>query len=168
MQHICETCLLIAEADSFLSSYYLLTFFLHWMYKMKYSRYQDSFVILGWLVYWFEVGNAPLDKKKSEIIVFKNKLLLVSLLCLAGCVRRLKSLKWFWPYVKVFRVASRPVNLSNCIAFDVCLFVFFWFHKVWHCFILRTFVRFETMIWPSTDLKVNNFRPRVKRQRSEE
>ena len=63
MQHICETCLLIAEADSFLSSYYVLTFFLHWMYKMKYSRYQDSFVILGWLVYWFEAGNAPLDKR---------------------------------------------------------------------------------------------------------
>ena len=26
--------------------------FLHWMYKMKYSCYQESSVILGWFVYW--------------------------------------------------------------------------------------------------------------------
>ena len=26
--------------------------FLHWIDKMKYSCYQRSFVILGWLVYW--------------------------------------------------------------------------------------------------------------------
>ena len=44
-QHL-ETCLLTAEADR------VLTFFLHWIYKRKYSGYQDCFVILGWLVYW--------------------------------------------------------------------------------------------------------------------
>ena len=61
-------------------------------------------------------------EKKLEIIVFKNKLLLVSLLRLAGCGRRLKSLKRFWPYLMSFRTASRPVSLSIYIAFDVCLF----------------------------------------------
>ena len=50
---------------------------------MKHSSYQHSFVILGWLVYWVVVENAQHDKKKSGIIVFKNKLLLVSLLRLA-------------------------------------------------------------------------------------
>ena len=61
-----------------------LPVFLHWVYKMKYSCYQHSFVILGWFVYWVvRLKNAPLDKKKSEIIVSKNKLLLVSLLHLA-------------------------------------------------------------------------------------
>ena len=50
---------------------------------MKYSCYQDYFVILGWLVYWvFGCEMRRFDKKSSEIIVFKNKLLLV--LRLAG------------------------------------------------------------------------------------
>ena len=49
--------------------------FLYWNYKMKYSCYQHSIVILGWIVYWVVVENAPLaNKMKSEIIVFKNKL----------------------------------------------------------------------------------------------
>ena len=87
---------------------------------MKYSYYQDSFVILGWLVYWIWLKIAPLEKKKLEIIVFTNKLLLVSLLRLAGCARILKSLKRFWPYFMGFRAVSRPVSLSIYIAFDVC------------------------------------------------
>ena len=29
-----------------------LTVFFHWMYKMKYSCYQESSVIHGWFVYW--------------------------------------------------------------------------------------------------------------------
>ena len=29
-----------------------LTIFFHWMYKMKYSCYQESSVIHGWFVYW--------------------------------------------------------------------------------------------------------------------
>ena len=47
-----ETRLVIAEAYRVLC--YLVMFlpvFLHWIYKMKYSCYQHSFVILGWLVY---------------------------------------------------------------------------------------------------------------------
>ena len=40
MQHL-EICLLIAKADraQFVSSYYVLTTFLHWIYKIKYSCY---------------------------------------------------------------------------------------------------------------------------------
>ena len=38
---------------------------------------------------------------------------------LAWCVRGLKSLKWFWPYLIVFS-ASRMVSLSNCCIW--CLF----------------------------------------------
>ena len=88
---------------------------------MKYSYYQDSFVIHGWLVSWVWLKIAPLEKKKLEIIVFTNKLLLVTLLPLAGCARMLKSLMRFWPYLMGFRAASRPVSLSIYIAFDVCL-----------------------------------------------
>ena len=29
-----------------------LSVFFHWMYKMKYSCYQESSVIHGWFVYW--------------------------------------------------------------------------------------------------------------------
>ena len=44
---------LTAEADRVLCQLVMfLTVFFHWMYKMKYSCYQESFVIHGWFVYW--------------------------------------------------------------------------------------------------------------------
>ena len=47
MQHP-ESCLLIAEADRVLCHLVLLlNVFFHWMYKMKYSCFQDSSVIHG-------------------------------------------------------------------------------------------------------------------------
>ena len=47
MQHL-ETCLLIAEADRVLCHLVMfLTVIFYWMYKMKYSCYQDSSVIHG-------------------------------------------------------------------------------------------------------------------------
>ena len=48
-----ETCLPMVEADRVLFRYLVmfLTVFFHWMYKMKYSRYQDSSVLHGWFVY---------------------------------------------------------------------------------------------------------------------
>ena len=61
-----------------------LTVFLLSIYKMKYSSYQHSFVFLAGLFTGLWLRNAPHDKKESGIIVFKNKLLLVSLLRLAG------------------------------------------------------------------------------------
>ena len=45
MQHL-ETCLLIAKADRVLCLFVMfLTVFFYWMYKMKYSCYQDSSVV---------------------------------------------------------------------------------------------------------------------------
>ena len=101
--------------------------------------------------------NVPLDKKKSEIIVFKNKLLLVSLLHLAGLCEK--------SYLMGFRAASRPVSLNNYIAFDVFLVLF----QV-YAVILRTFVRLRQFIWPSKELKksLDIFWPQLeKKQRSE-
>ena len=47
-----ETCFLIAEADRVLCHLVMfLPVFLHWIFKMKYSCYQHSFVIFGWLGY---------------------------------------------------------------------------------------------------------------------
>ena len=47
MKHL-ETCLQIAEADRVLCHLVMfLTVFFHWMYKMKYSYFQDSSVIHG-------------------------------------------------------------------------------------------------------------------------
>ena len=44
---------LTAEADRVLCKLVMfLTVFFHWMYKMKYSCYQESSVIHGWFVYW--------------------------------------------------------------------------------------------------------------------
>ena len=132
-----ETCLLIAEADKVLC--YLVMFLpvlLHWIYKMKYSCYQHSLVFLAGLFIGMWLRNAPLDKKKSEIIVFKNKLLLVSLIYFT-LLDYAKSLN----YLMGFRAASRPVSLSDYIAFDV--FFFFWFYV--YALIFRTFVRFETI-----------------------
>ena len=50
------------------------------------------------------------------------------------------------------RAASRPVSLSNYI-FDVCFFSGFMKSSIVYAVTLRTFVRFETMIWPITELK---------------
>ena len=45
--------ILTAKADRVLYQLVMfLTVFLHWMYKMKYSCYQESSNIHGWFVYW--------------------------------------------------------------------------------------------------------------------
>ena len=52
-----ETCLLWAKADRFWCHLVMfLTAFFHWIYKMKYSCYQDSSAIHGWFVYWVMFG----------------------------------------------------------------------------------------------------------------
>ena len=44
---------LTAEADRVLCQLVMFfNVFFHWMYKMKYSCYQESSVIHGWFVYW--------------------------------------------------------------------------------------------------------------------
>ena len=57
---------LTAEADRVLCQLVMfLTFFFHWMYKMKFSCYQESSVIHGQFVYWVfdwvKVGNPISD-----------------------------------------------------------------------------------------------------------
>ena len=52
MQHL-ESCLLWQLKLTVLSQLVMfLTVFFHWMYKMKYSCYQECSLIHGWFVYW--------------------------------------------------------------------------------------------------------------------
>ena len=80
--------------QSFVSSCYVLTVFLQWIYKMKNSCYQR--ILLLFLTGLF-IGLRRLTKSNWESSFSK-----FSLLHLAGCVRRLESLKLFWPYLMVF------------------------------------------------------------------
>ena len=58
---------LTAEADRILCQLVMfLTVFFLWMYKMKYSCYQESSVIHGWFVYWV-FGWEMRRLSKSEI-----------------------------------------------------------------------------------------------------
>ena len=58
---------LTAEADSVLCQLVMfLTVFYHWVYKMKYSCYQESSVIYGWFAYWV-FGWKMRRLSKSEI-----------------------------------------------------------------------------------------------------
>ena len=72
IQHL-ETCLLqqLTEADRVLCQLvmFLITVFFHWMYKMKYSCYQESSVnvIHGWFLYWIFVEKcAACQSRKSD------------------------------------------------------------------------------------------------------
>ena len=91
---------LTAEADRVLCQLVMfLTVFFHWMYKMKYSCYQEYSVIHGWFVYWvFGLEMRRLSKLGNPIsdgIVF--------VFHLAQCVRGFKSLKQLWPSLICFR-----------------------------------------------------------------
>ena len=58
---------LTAQADRVLCQLVMfLTIFFHWMYKMKYSCYQESSVMQGWFVYWV-FGWEMRRLSKSEI-----------------------------------------------------------------------------------------------------
>ena len=48
IQHL-ESCLL---TEFCVNLWCFLTVFFHWIYKMKYSSYQESSAIHGWFVYW--------------------------------------------------------------------------------------------------------------------
>ena len=66
-----------------------LTVFFFWMYKMKYSCYQESSVIHGWFVYWV------FGWETSRLSKFGNSISdgIVFVFHLAQCVRGFKSLK---------------------------------------------------------------------------
>ena len=76
-----ETFLVIAEADRVFC--HLLIFYLSFCTGSS-AAINILLLFLAGLFIGLWLRNAPLDKKKSEIIVFKNKVLLVSLLHLAG------------------------------------------------------------------------------------
>ena len=97
LQHL-ETCLLLAKADRFLCHLVMfLTAFFHWIYKIKYSCCQDSSAIHGWFVYWVMFGwELRRLSESSEIWFF--------FFHLAWCLRVMKSLKLFWPYLIAFRI----------------------------------------------------------------
>ena len=80
--------------QSFVSSYYVSTVFLHWIYKMKYSCYKR---ILLLFVTGLFIRLRRLTKSNRESSFSK-----LSLLRLAGCVRGLERLKLFWPYLMAF------------------------------------------------------------------
>ena len=95
-----NTCLTIAEAYRILCHHLVIiwTVFLHWMYEMKYSCYQDS--CYSWLVclLGFWLRNALLVKvirnpiKDGIVFVFR----------LAWCIRGFKRLKRYCPYLLAF------------------------------------------------------------------
>ena len=86
-----------------------LTVFFHWMYKMKFSCYQSLLLFMASLFIEFLVERYVACQSRKSDFVFH----------FAWCVRGLKSLKRFWPYLIVFS-ASRVVSLSNY--FISCLF----------------------------------------------
>ena len=92
--HYLETNLVIAEADSFLSSDSCT--------KWKTAAIKILLLFLVCLL-GFWLRNAPLFRvignPSSYGIVFKNE----PLPNLAGCVGGLKSLRRFWPYLMAFR-----------------------------------------------------------------
>ena len=60
-----ETFLLIAAAGRVLCHLVMfLPVFLHWIHQMKYSYYQHSFVIFGWLVYWVVAEKSAARQKE--------------------------------------------------------------------------------------------------------
>ena len=146
----CEICLLIAVADDRVLCHLIMfqPSFCTGSTKWNTSAIKILLLFLAGLFIGLWLRNAPNDKKKSEIVVFKNKLLLVSLLRLAGWVRRSKSLNRFLPYLMSFRAASRPVSFSNYITFHV-FFLVSWSRALFMPSFFTHFIRFETMIWPT-------------------
>ena len=93
MQHL-ETCLLIAEADRVLCHLGMfLTVFFCWMYKMKYSCYQDSSVIHGWFVYCAFGWEIHSLSKSLEILFRMGSFSQMSLLT-CPCSRRKRVEKY--------------------------------------------------------------------------
>ena len=131
-----------------------LTVFFHWMYKMKYSCYQESSVIHGWFVYWvFWLRNSSLVNYRKYGNSISDGIVFV--FHLAWCVRGIKSLKQLWPSLIAFRKW-----ISNGIVFDVCFCLNFMKSSTVYGASLCTFVGFESMIWASIgfDISLQNFK----------
>ena len=85
---------LTAEADRVLCQLVMfLTVFFYWMYKMKYSCYQDSSVIHGWFVYC-AFGWEIYRLSKSLEIRFRMGLFSQMSLLTCPCLRRKRVEKY--------------------------------------------------------------------------
>ena len=109
-----------AEADRVLCQLMMFfNVFFHWMYKMKCSCYQESFVIHGWFVYWVfgwrmraslvKVGNPISD---GIVFVFH----------LAWYVRGVLKSKAILALLDSFQVLHLEWQAWVIIVSDVCFF----------------------------------------------
>ena len=91
-----------------------LTLFLYWIYKMKYSCYQDPSVIYGWFVCCAFGWKMHRLSKSLEIrfrmVSFSNW---AYSLALVRGVRGLNSLKRFWPHLMAIRSSISTGNLEQ-------------------------------------------------------
>ena len=112
---------LTAEADGVLCQRVMfLTAFLHWMYKMKYSCYQESSVIHEWFLYW--VFGWEMRRLSKSKILFRMASFLFSTLLDAQ-----EGLERFWPYFQELHLEWKTWEI---IVSDVCLFFVLLFHEV--------------------------------------
>ena len=126
MQHL-ETSLLIAEADRVLWHLVMfLTVFFYWMYKMKYSCYQDSSVIHGWFVYC-AFGWEMHRLSKSLEIRFRIASISKMRLLTCPCSRRKRVEKYQAILTSLDGLQEQPLD-STCQLVNLrnyCLWCFF-------------------------------------------
>ena len=147
--------------------------FFHWVFKMKYSCFQDSSVIYGWFAYWVSGWEMRCLSKSSEIR-FQVASFSFSPCLMCWKVSSDSGLTWWLP-----EAASQLLSLSNYCIWSL----FFFFHEgfmkssVVHVAILCRFLRFETVTWPCIrfDVSLQNlkkplyiFWPQIERKCSEE
>ena len=119
--NLCQTCLLIAEAVRVLCHLVMfLTVFFYWMYKMKYSCYQDSSVIHGLFLALFGWEMHCLSKSLEPNFGWHHFQNWAYSLALAWGEWGLKSLQQFWPQVMAFRSSistGKPEQLLSLTCF---------------------------------------------------
>ena len=74
-----------------------LTVFFHWMYKMKFSCYQESSVIHGLFIEFLVEKYVAYQSRKFDLWWHRFRF------HLAWCVRELQSLRRYWPSLIPFR-----------------------------------------------------------------
>ena len=133
----------------------LVTVFFHWMYKWNTAAIKSLLLFMVSLFIDVLVERCvACQSRKSDFGWHRFRF---SPCLMRWCVRGFKSLKRFWPYLIAFRSCAWAI-----IVFDVCLFFLSIFMKLSTVYAasLCTFVRFETMVWPSIrfDISLQNFK----------
>ena len=93
--HYLETCLVIAEADSFVSSYSCT--------KWKTAAIKILLLFMAGLFIGFLVEKCTAFPSHRKSVFWWHRFQNEPLPNLAGCVGGLKSLRRFWPYLMAFR-----------------------------------------------------------------